>query len=104
MQIKRISISFSGMHMQICEFSALNNSKVSYVCLDTSFFFTISNLFSLTPFFSFTLHLLSLRVCTGEMPCHQDYQGVLRVFQGKIVRLVGMSAQLGINSQYIEEN
>ncbi len=37
MQIKRISISFSGMHMQICEFSALNNSKVSYVCLDTSF-------------------------------------------------------------------
>lgn len=41
MQIKWISISFSGMNMQmlfeICEFSAFNNSKVSYVCTDTAF-------------------------------------------------------------------
>jgi len=41
MQIKWISISFSGMNMQmlfeICEFSAFNNSNASYVCTDTSF-------------------------------------------------------------------
>lgn len=72
MQIEWICISFSVMHMQmlfeICEFSAFDNSEVSYVCTDTSFLLHSLISFHSLPFSHLIFIFLSQRVCIGEIP------------------------------------
>lgn len=72
MQIEWICISFSVMHMQmlfeICEFSAFDNSEVSYVCTDTSFLLHSLISFHSLPFSHLIFIFLSQRVCIGGIP------------------------------------